>query len=381
LAKRKAKCGHGKWIRWLMANVEFTEATACNYIRLFENAEWLKSKNVLDLTDARLQLKAKSKAEGAKPRGRGSQKPSKERCSGIRQEAIGRLHALWYRNDNGRTLPMRDGDLQRWVDKVEVIGGETTETIAQEAYRLWKLSIPTPELKNPDVPTDDPSPIDSTDVQEPDDPPESQEHYLLQTLEGITVYVTDSDDYKFEFNLEARGLPVRVPKDPTLLPVVEEVLGVECQWVLAPEPPVASQEAPTADSDDSSPAEPLVPVERPEEGKRTTSPAPILRVEPDLLAKLGVANDAKSARKALNRLDEAVTEWELQSEPCVKDNRRFFALREYTYATTSCKPPVETLKRDFDEFYNAILNFTYLTYAERDLLYQHIRRTTESKYA
>jgi len=76
LAKRKAKCGHGKWIPWLKANVEFSEATACNYIRFFENGVWLKSKNVSDLTDARLQLAAKHKAEGARPRGRRLQEPS-----------------------------------------------------------------------------------------------------------------------------------------------------------------------------------------------------------------------------------------------------------------------------------------------------------------
>jgi hypothetical protein len=91
---------------------------------------------------------------------------------------------------------------------------------------------------------------------------------FFQTLEDVTVYVTDSDDNKFEFNLESRGLPVRVPKDPSLLPVVEEVLGVKCQWVLAPKPPIEPQEAPSDDYDDSSPNEPMVTVEQSEESKR-----------------------------------------------------------------------------------------------------------------
>jgi hypothetical protein len=215
LAKRKAKCGHGNWLPWLNANVEFTAVTAGNYIRLFENAEWLKSKNVFDLTDARLKLREKSKAEGVKPRGRGASKPPEGRSFGTTHDAISRLHALWYRNDNGRTLPMRDGDLEQWVEKVEVSSGETAETIAQEAFRLWKLSVPTR-----DPPADDLSPKDPTYVQEPDQTSKSQEYYLLQTLGGVTIYLTEANEYNF--NLEARGLPLWTCKYSDLLRDVEK---------------------------------------------------------------------------------------------------------------------------------------------------------------
>jgi hypothetical protein len=213
LAKRKAKCGHGNWLPWLKDNAPFTAVTASNYIRLFENAEWLKSKNVFDLTDARLQLKAKSKAEGGKPRGRGAPKSPKERS-----------HA-----------------------------------------------VATPE------PADDLSPTDPTDVQEPDETPEAQEHYSLQTLEGVTVYFTEAERYEFSYNLEGRGQPLWTGKQPQILREVEEALGVQCQWVLAPEPPVATPEVKKPDPEletpieyqqpqnGSDPAEPLVTVEQTEE--------------------------------------------------------------------------------------------------------------------
>jgi hypothetical protein len=53
LTRRKELVGHGNWIPWLKANVEFTEATACNYMRLFEYRDWLKSKTpILHLSRA-----------------------------------------------------------------------------------------------------------------------------------------------------------------------------------------------------------------------------------------------------------------------------------------------------------------------------------------
>jgi hypothetical protein len=61
--RRKELVGHGKWIPWLKANVEFTEATACNYMRLFEYRDWLKSKMpILDLTDAYQKIKRETQS-------------------------------------------------------------------------------------------------------------------------------------------------------------------------------------------------------------------------------------------------------------------------------------------------------------------------------
>ena len=104
-------------------------------------------------------------------------------------KALVELDHLWYRNDNGQMPQRQRGDLKQWVGKVEVVRGETAETIAQEAFRLWELSVAPLEVKEPDPPD-----------------------------------------------------------------------------VSIPEPLIELQEAPTADSD---PAEPLVTVEQPEEGKRT----------------------------------------------------------------------------------------------------------------
>jgi hypothetical protein len=52
LSKVKTQLPHGKWIPWLNSNVKFSERTARNYMRVFENREKLKSANVADLAEA-----------------------------------------------------------------------------------------------------------------------------------------------------------------------------------------------------------------------------------------------------------------------------------------------------------------------------------------
>jgi hypothetical protein len=66
LSNRKSKCKHGKWMPWLTENVEFSESTACNYMRLFKNREKIKSATLADLTDA-YSLLADTKTGGNKP--------------------------------------------------------------------------------------------------------------------------------------------------------------------------------------------------------------------------------------------------------------------------------------------------------------------------
>ena len=157
LTERKKKCGHGKWIPWLKKNAPFTEATACRYMRCYKLRDRFKSKSVLDLSEVYRLLTVKevkkdelgnviepaSKRRGEKSlsedaaKAKEPQKPPKERSLRMTQKAVSKLDLLWYRNDNGRTLPKRSGELQRWVGKVEVVRAETAETIAKEAFRLW----------------------------------------------------------------------------------------------------------------------------------------------------------------------------------------------------------------------------------------------------
>jgi hypothetical protein len=67
LSNRKSKCKHGKWIPWLIENVEFSESTACNYMRLFKNRGKIKSATLADLTDAYSLLADTTKTGGNKP--------------------------------------------------------------------------------------------------------------------------------------------------------------------------------------------------------------------------------------------------------------------------------------------------------------------------
>ena len=52
LSRAKSHVPHGQWLPWLTHNVAFSERTARNYMRVFENRETLKSANVADLAEA-----------------------------------------------------------------------------------------------------------------------------------------------------------------------------------------------------------------------------------------------------------------------------------------------------------------------------------------
>jgi hypothetical protein len=52
LSKVKTQLPHGRWIPWLNSNVKFSERTARNYMRVFENRAMLKSASVADLGEA-----------------------------------------------------------------------------------------------------------------------------------------------------------------------------------------------------------------------------------------------------------------------------------------------------------------------------------------
>jgi len=51
IANKKA-VPHGAWLKWIDKNLEFSDQTARNYIRLYENRDDLKFKSVLNLADA-----------------------------------------------------------------------------------------------------------------------------------------------------------------------------------------------------------------------------------------------------------------------------------------------------------------------------------------
>lgn len=60
LSKAKSRLPHGQWLSWLAGNVAFSERTARNYMRVFENQEKLKSANVADLAEAYQMLIVKT---------------------------------------------------------------------------------------------------------------------------------------------------------------------------------------------------------------------------------------------------------------------------------------------------------------------------------
>src|ERR1700686_1089877 len=68
LCDMKRSLEHGKWLSWLHCNVSFSERTARNYMRVFQEGARLKSANVADLTAAYLELgkpSAESKQQSA----------------------------------------------------------------------------------------------------------------------------------------------------------------------------------------------------------------------------------------------------------------------------------------------------------------------------
>jgi hypothetical protein len=166
--RRKELVGHGKWIPWLKANVEFTEATACNYMRLFEYRDWLKSKMpILDLTDAYQKIDAKRKAEGAKSRSRGSQKPPSElkesdpepESQADEQTRDPELRTLVINALCGMGIPQREaGKL------VDTAVGDTEEEIIEGALRQHGQAKLPGQMSTPKNDESDPPP----DVQIPE---------------------------------------------------------------------------------------------------------------------------------------------------------------------------------------------------------------------
>lgn len=52
LTEQKAQLKHGEWLPWVRENIEFSQQTASNYVRLFQNREKLPSVGNLELTEA-----------------------------------------------------------------------------------------------------------------------------------------------------------------------------------------------------------------------------------------------------------------------------------------------------------------------------------------
>jgi hypothetical protein len=244
----------GKWLEWCRANAGycgFGEDTAERYMRLYRNRELLEqpgSAHVRNLTDALILIK----------------EPDPDKRKALLDEAArtGKsIRSAKKRAQNGQK-PLSDPKRTAAIDGLIVLGieyevaaqwaeaaqGETVEDLIKDALRRRALALEIPK--------------DSQAVQD-------REEYLIQTPEGVTVYFTEDDHYKIDYNLEGRGEPVWMAKQPQTLRMVEEDLGVQCPWVLAPEPPNEPQEASSDDSDDSSPNEPPVTVEPSERFKDT----------------------------------------------------------------------------------------------------------------
>jgi hypothetical protein len=56
LTEQKKELKHGQWGHWIRKNVPFTQATAANYMRIYEHREEFKFKNDLNLSEAYGQL-------------------------------------------------------------------------------------------------------------------------------------------------------------------------------------------------------------------------------------------------------------------------------------------------------------------------------------
>lgn len=52
LTDARAKLNHGEWLPWLRRNISFTDRTARNYIRCFEERKRLKLETISNLADA-----------------------------------------------------------------------------------------------------------------------------------------------------------------------------------------------------------------------------------------------------------------------------------------------------------------------------------------
>jgi hypothetical protein len=52
LSKINEELPHGQWLPWLQANVQFSQKTASNYMRLFEHRDDPKLVNITNLTEA-----------------------------------------------------------------------------------------------------------------------------------------------------------------------------------------------------------------------------------------------------------------------------------------------------------------------------------------
>lgn len=70
LTEQKAKLKHGEWLPWIKANLQFSQQTVSNYVRLYGNRDKLPTVGNLELTDAYRLLcgsEPKQKADKSPP--------------------------------------------------------------------------------------------------------------------------------------------------------------------------------------------------------------------------------------------------------------------------------------------------------------------------
>jgi hypothetical protein len=187
LATLKDAVGHGKWIEWFEENEAycgFGKDTEENYRRIYKNRSLLeqpdpaKRKALLD--DA---VRTGKSIRSAKQRARNREIPKNpvEGNRGLTQKALRMFHRLWTQDTSVPTL--RDGEPQQWVEKAQ---GSTAKEIAEDAYRLLKLSL---SAAPPDAQAREEPPVDDSDqagpagplvsVEQPEESKRTPERYSM----------------------------------------------------------------------------------------------------------------------------------------------------------------------------------------------------------
>ncbi|TGN20801.1 DUF3102 domain-containing protein [Leptospira idonii] len=119
LSKKKQELGHGNWIPWIEGNLPFSERSARNYIRLFENKEVLNRQPIADLKSA---IKFLSDSSGDEKEINPSKNPTalyKEFREGKSLTKNERLLLREWLNDKAESLKSKASELEKEAKKLK----------------------------------------------------------------------------------------------------------------------------------------------------------------------------------------------------------------------------------------------------------------------
>jgi len=122
LTEQKAKCGHGKWLKWLKENVRFSQPTAWNYMRL--HAERAKLSTVDNLTDAYRLLAGESRDQDDPE----EVEASKTYLAGRKPNEL-----------NSSMAGSRESDWRETEDPLPVVDVESVEVCEPEPERIEEI--------------------------------------------------------------------------------------------------------------------------------------------------------------------------------------------------------------------------------------------------